>query len=73
MGVPCMTLRDNTERPETVAIGTNELIGTNPMAIKAAFGELFAGRWKKGNIPKLWDGDTSKRIITIICDLYKDY
>ncbi len=69
MGVPCITLRDNTERPETVKIGTNELIGTNPRAIKPALEKLFAGEWKKGSIPELWDGNTAKRIISIIKDL----
>jgi UDP-N-acetylglucosamine 2-epimerase (non-hydrolysing) len=66
MGVPCMTLRDNTERPETVDVGTNELIGTNPKAIKPALEKLFAGEWKKGSIPKLWDGNTAKRIVSIL-------
>ena len=46
MGVPCITLRDNTERPETCTIGTNELIGTNPDNIKPALESLFAGQWK---------------------------
>jgi UDP-N-acetylglucosamine 2-epimerase (non-hydrolysing) len=66
MGVPCMTLRDNTERPETVNVGTNELIGTNPNAIKPALEKLFAGEWKKGSIPELWDGNTAKRIVSIL-------
>ena len=66
MGIPCMTLRDNTERPETVDVGTNELIGTNPNAIKPAFEKLFAGVWKKGNIPEKWDGETANRIVQII-------
>jgi len=69
MGVPCMTLRDNTERPETVTIGTNELIGTNPNAIKPALEKLFAGDWKKGSIPELWDGNTAKRIVSILKNL----
>ena len=55
MGVPCITLRDNTERPETCTVGTNELIGTDPAAIKPALDKLFAGEWKKGAIPELWD------------------
>lgn len=63
MGVPCMTLRDNTERPETVTIGTNELIGTNPAALAPALDKLFAGAWKLGSIPALWDGKTSERIV----------
>ena len=69
MGVPCITLRDNTERPETCTVGTNELIGTNPAAIKPALDKLFAGEWKKGAIPELWDGHTSERIIEILSSL----
>ncbi len=69
MGVPCITLRDNTERPETVNVGTNELIGTNPNAIKPALEKLFAGEWKKGSIPELWDGNTAKRIVSILKNL----
>ena len=66
MGVPCITLRDNTERPETCTVGTNELIGTNPAAIKPALDKLFAGEWKKGGVPALWDGHTAERIIAIL-------
>jgi len=69
MGVPCITLRDNTERPETCTVGTNELIGTNPAAIKPALDKLFAGEWKKGAIPELWDGQTAERIIAILSAL----
>ncbi|MCR5861693.1 UDP-N-acetylglucosamine 2-epimerase (non-hydrolyzing) [Flavobacterium sp. J372] len=63
MGVPCITLRANTERPETVSIGTNELIGVNPEAVKPALAKLFAGDWKKGGIPELWDGHAAERIV----------
>lgn len=66
MHVPCMTLRDNTERPETCTIGTNELVGTNPDTIKPALDKLFGGEWKKGGIPELWDGHAAERIINII-------
>ncbi len=69
MGVPCMTLRDNTERPETVTQGTNELIGTHPKAIKPALEKLFSGNWKKGSVPPLWDGKTSRRIVDILVKL----
>ena len=66
MGVPCMTLRNSTERPETVAMGTNELLGIDPKAIGPAMDKLFSGNWKKGTIPPLWDGSTAKRIISIL-------
>ena len=66
MGVPCITLRDNTERPETCTVGTNMLIGTNPNAIKPALDTLFANEWKQGDIPTLWDGHTAERIIDIL-------
>ena len=69
MGVPCITLRDNTERPETCTVGTNELIGTKPEAIKPALDKLFAGEWKKGAIPELWDGHAAERIIAILAGL----
>lgn len=69
MGVPCLTLRDNTERPETITVGTNELIGTDPKNIAPAMKTLFAGEWKKGGIPELWDGKTAKRIVTKLIEL----
>ena len=69
MGVPCMTLRNSTERPETVTMGTNELLGTNPDAIAPAMSRLLSGNWKKGVTPPLWDGHTSERIIEIITGL----
>lgn len=68
MGIPCITLRDNTERPETCTVGTNELIGTNPAALKPALDKLFAGGWKKGGIPELWDGHAAERIVRILCE-----
>ena len=69
MGVPCLTLRNNTERPETITVGTNELIGTNPRNIAPAMTTLFAGEWKKGRIPELWDGKTAERIVSYIVNL----
>lgn len=66
LGIPCMTLRDNTERPETVAMGTNELVGTDPANIPPAMQRLFDGEWKKGKVPPLWDGRTGGRIVKIL-------
>lgn len=69
MGIPCMTLRDSTERPETVTIGTNMLLGTNPDAIQPAMDRLFENRWQNGSIPEKWDGKAAERIVDILCDV----
>lgn len=66
MGVPCLTLRNTTERPETVTVGTNVLIGTDPARLKPALDTLFAGEWKKGAIPAMWDGKSSERIVKVL-------
>lgn len=69
MQVPCMTLRENTERPETCDVGTNELLGVDPKNIGPAFHKLFNDNWKKGEIPEKWDGKTSSRIVDHLLDL----
>jgi UDP-N-acetylglucosamine 2-epimerase (non-hydrolysing) len=69
MRVPCMTLRDNTERPETITYGTNELVGTDPTFIKSYMDKLFTGDWKSGSSPPLWDGNAATRIIIVIKNL----
>jgi len=69
MGIPCMTLRNSTERPETCVIGTNELLGTDPRAIAPAMKKLMDGVWKKGEIPDKWDGKSAQRIITVLSEL----
>lgn len=66
MKVPCMTLRNSTERPETVEIGTNELLGTNSASIAPAMARIFSGAWKKGEIPEKWDGKAGKRIVATL-------
>jgi UDP-N-acetylglucosamine 2-epimerase (non-hydrolysing) len=66
MGVPCLTLRDTTERPETVSIGTNALIGTDPSRLGPALDRLFSGAWPKGRIPEMWDGHTGERIVAAL-------
>jgi UDP-N-acetylglucosamine 2-epimerase (non-hydrolysing) len=71
MGVPCITLRNSTERPETVTIGTNELIGTNPEALAPYMQKIFANQWKKGAIPEMWDGKTATRIVDVLTNLYQ--
>jgi UDP-N-acetylglucosamine 2-epimerase (non-hydrolysing) len=62
VGVPCLTLRENTERPVTVTIGTNQLVGTEPSAILHAALEILRGQTKKGRVPDLWDGRAAIRI-----------
>jgi UDP-N-acetylglucosamine 2-epimerase (non-hydrolysing) len=61
--VPCLTLRANTERGITVEVGTNRLVGLDPLAIEAAVEEIVAGKWPAGHIPALWDGGTAERIV----------
>lgn len=67
MRVPCLTLRDNTERPETITLGTNVLVGTNPKALPPHLDTLFEGRWKTGQDIPLWDGHTAERIVDVLC------
>ena len=70
MGVPCLTLRDNTERPETITLGTNELVGTDPKKLKPYLDKLMAGNWKKGGEIPLWDGKTAERIVERLLQIY---
>ena len=66
LGVPCLTLRENTERPITVSCGTNEIVGTDPDRITGCVGQILSGSWKRGRLPPLWDGHASERIADII-------
>jgi UDP-N-acetylglucosamine 2-epimerase (non-hydrolysing) len=66
LGIPCMTLRNTTERPETVTMGTNVLIGTDPAALGPAMANLFADSWQRGGIPPLWDGEAAVRIVVAL-------
>lgn len=66
MGVPCITLRENTERPVTCELGTNQLAGNDPKRVLAAYRRVLDGKAGKGSIPPLWDGRAAERIVEIL-------
>lgn len=66
LGVPCLTLRENTERPITVSMGTNVLVGREPEKLRRGVADVLAGRHKKGTVPPLWDGKASERIADVL-------
>ena len=68
LGVPCLTMRENTERPITVDEGTNTMVGRNVQAIRDGVSEILAGRGKQGRVPENWDGRAAQRIAA---DLYR--
>ena len=63
LNIPCLTLRDSTERPETVTMGTNELLGTDVASIAPAVAKVMRGEWKSGMVPEKWDGKAAERIV----------
>lgn len=66
LGIPCLTVRENTERPVTIDEGTNTLVGTDPQAILAAAAKVLAGQGKQGRRPELWDGKAAERIVVLL-------
>ena len=68
LGVPCLTLRNNTERPVTITHGTNTIVGTNKARILEAFRRILNGDWKPSGPPEFWDGHAAERIVRIIRD-----
>jgi UDP-N-acetylglucosamine 2-epimerase (non-hydrolysing) len=66
LGVPCITLRENTERPITVTQGTNTIVGTDEDKIIAAYNDVLATGGKSGRVPELWDGSAATRIVEVI-------
>lgn len=71
MHIPCITLRDSTERPETCEIGTNRLVGKNEKLLAEALEDLRNGNWPTGDIPELWDGHAANRIVSLLIKLLK--
>ena len=69
--IPCITMRESTERPATVEIGTNTIVGIDREAFTEAVERIRAGTYKKGNRPPLWDGETGKRICDVLLSTYK--
>ena len=63
-----MTLRENTERPVTIEVGTNELVGPNTEEILKYAHQILEGKWKKGAIPELWDGHAAERIVDVLAN-----
>jgi UDP-N-acetylglucosamine 2-epimerase (non-hydrolysing) len=66
LGIPCLTLRKNTERPVTLTQGTNTLVGTDPLKILGAVDRILAGEVKHANAPELWDGNAAQRIVQVL-------
>jgi len=66
LGVPCLTVRNNTERPVTVTMGTNVLVGRGPERLRTELSLVFSGKAKRGTVPPLWDGRAAERIADII-------
>ena len=66
LNVPCLTMRENTERPITETEGTNTIIGTDTALLLKKFNQIMAGKYKKGKLPKYWDGNTAQRISKIL-------
>lgn len=66
LGVPCLTVRENTERPITVSMGTNVLVGRDPEKLRMELSRVLGGKAKRGVVPPLWDGHAGRRIADVL-------
>jgi UDP-N-acetylglucosamine 2-epimerase (non-hydrolysing) len=66
LGIPCLTMRANTERPSTVSVGTNVLVGSDLNRLRSELEKIADGKFRKGSVPPLWDGRAAERIVTDI-------
>ena len=66
LGIPCLTMRPNTERPVTVEVGTSTLIGSDPDKLRRYLLEVLEGRYRQGRCPDLWDGQAAGRIAELL-------
>ncbi len=73
LGVPCLTMRENTERPVTITVGTNQLVGTEESEVKAKAMEVLSGTTKTGKIPEKWDGKTAERIVECFDNVFAQW
>jgi UDP-N-acetylglucosamine 2-epimerase (non-hydrolysing) len=66
LGIPCLTVRNTTERPSTISIGTNKLVARNREAVTSDVDQIMRGRWKRGRVPRYWDGHAAERIVNLL-------
>ena len=71
LGIPCLTIRENTERPITIDHGTNILVGQDPKLLSDEISKIISGKQKKGTVPPLWDGKASERIVDTLSSSLK--
>ena len=69
MNIPCITVRNSTERPETIDLGTNELVGDDLTKLEYYIDLMIAGKWKTGKVPEKWDGKAGERIANKLCQI----
>ena len=72
LGIPCLTMRENTERPITVDVGTSTLIGNDAGKLRESLGQVMRGAYKHGRCPELWDGQAAVRIAEVIVNGTRD-